>query len=285
MRGHTYQPPGMENEPRRLFFSCTISFFCHLVFLAALIVVPDFKPDRRFSPSVIDVSLIALLSAAIKAAPSKQNTSIAKRRVESKKRKTLDISSKTTVTNDREYSDAVSIAPKKYRIKRSLKKRTFRSSKVLKHAISRIEKKIEQSRAEPVIKAIDRLKQKIGETAAGRNDLEGSCVQDTSKGLKKRALELMDIYKAEIPYYIQKNWVFSEQLAGGRNNLVAWLVIEIRPDGNIRDIWFEERSGNRYFDDQAYKAVKKSNPLPPLPEGYSRPYFNVGLRFTPSGLK
>ena len=275
MRGHTYQLPGMENESRRLFFSCTISFFCHLVFFGALIMVPGFKPDRRFSPSVIDVSLIALSSAAIKPAPGKQNNSIAKRPAESK----------TTVTSDREYSDAVSIAPKKYRIKKSLKKRTFRSSKVLKHAISRIEKKIEQSRAEPVVKAIDRLKQKIGETAAVKNDLEGSGVQDTSRGLKKRALELMDIYKAEIPYYIQKNWVFSEQLAGGRNNLVAWLVIEIRPDGNIMDIWFEERSGNRYFDDQAYKAVKKSNPLPPLPEGYSRPYLNVGLRFTPSGLK
>jgi len=95
----------------------------------------------------------------------------------------------------------------------------------------------------------------------------------------------MDIYKAEIPYHIQNNWVFSERLAGGQTDLVAWLVIEIRPDGSIRDIWFEKRSGNRYFDEQAHKAVMKSDPLPPLPRGFTRPYFNVGLRFTPSGLK
>ncbi len=95
----------------------------------------------------------------------------------------------------------------------------------------------------------------------------------------------MEIYKAEIPHQIQKNWSFSKQLAGGRADLVAWLVIEVRPDGAISDIWFEKRSGNRYFDDQAFKAVRKSNPLPPLPNGYTRPYFNVGLRFTPSGLR
>jgi len=285
MRAPIYQPFGMENEPRKLVFPYAISFFCHLIFFVALIMIPDFKPDRRFSPSVIDVSLITLPSTAIKPAPSKKDTHIARMAAESKKRKTLDISSKATGDKDRKYSNAVSITPQKNRIKKSLKKRTFRYSKVLKHAISRIEKKVEQSRAEPVVKAINRLKQKIGETDAVRNDLEGSGAENTSVESQKRALELMDIYKAEIPYYIQRNWVFSEQLAGERDDLVAWLVIEIRPNGNIGDIWFEERSGNRYFDDQAYKAVRKSNPLPRLPEGYSRPYFNVGLRFTPSGLK
>ena len=285
MRAPIYQPFGMENEPRRLVFSYTISFFCHLAFFTDLIMVPDLKPDRKFSQSVIDVSLITLPSTVIKPAASRKDADIAKMSAESKKRKALAISSKATAAKDRKYSNAVSITPKKRKIKKSLKKRTFRSSKVLKYAISRIEKKIEQSRAEPVVKAIDRLKQKIGETDAARNDPGDPGTQDTPEKPQKRALELMDIYKAEIPYYIQKNWVFSEQLAGERDDLVAWLVIEIRPDGNIRDIWFEERSGNRYFDDQAFKAVQKSNPLPPLPEGYSRPYFNVGLRFTPSGLK
>jgi colicin import membrane protein len=57
------------------------------------------------------------------------------------------------------------------------------------------------------------------------------------------------------------------------------------PDGEVRDVWFEKKSGNAYFDDSAFKAVKKANPLPQLPKGYLRPFYNLGLIFTPSGLK
>ena len=55
--------------------------------------------------------------------------------------------------------------------------------------------------------------------------------------------------------------------------------------GEIRDLWFEERSGNDYFDDSVLRAMKKASPLPPLPEGYSRPYYELGIRFNLSELQ
>ena len=94
----------------------------------------------------------------------------------------------------------------------------------------------------------------------------------------------MDIYMIEIQYRIQKNWSFNEQLAGGRTDLEAWPAIKIMPNGEIKDIWFDKRSGNSYFDEQAKKAILKSDPLPPLPKGYWRSYFEVGFHFTASGL-
>jgi colicin import membrane protein len=60
------------------------------------------------------------------------------------------------------------------------------------------------------------------------------------------------------------------------------ILIKILKSGQIRDIWFETRSGNRFLDESALKAVKKSNPLSPLPRGYNT--YDVGLIFTPSGL-
>jgi len=83
---------------------------------------------------------------------------------------------------------------------------------------------------------------------------------------------------------LKKNWSFTAQLAGGRTDLEAWPAIKVMPNGEIKDIWFDKRSGNSYFDEQAKKAILKSNPLPPLPKGYWRPYFEVGFRFTASGL-
>jgi colicin import membrane protein len=97
--------------------------------------------------------------------------------------------------------------------------------------------------------------------------------------------ELLAVYAAEIYSSISKNWSFNEKFAGGRKDLVALLGIRIMSDGVIRDVWFDRRSGNSYFDDQAQKAVLKTGHLPPFPEGFKKPFLEIGLRFTPSGLK
>ena len=97
--------------------------------------------------------------------------------------------------------------------------------------------------------------------------------------------ELINIYKTEILYYIQKNWSYNPQLSGNQQDLVALLGMKIMPDGEIREVWFDQHSGNSYFDETARKAVLKSTPLPPLPEGLNETFLIQGLRFTPSGLK
>jgi colicin import membrane protein len=97
-------------------------------------------------------------------------------------------------------------------------------------------------------------------------------------------LELIDIYRIEVAYQIQKNWAFSEQLAGGRTELVAELAFTIMPSGEIKDIWFDKRSGNMYLDESAQKAILKSNPVSPHPPGIVKPFIIVGLRFTPKGV-
>jgi len=228
---------------------------------------------------VIDVSIVSLPSYdPMPSGPKPKTDGTAK----------TDAVSKTVPSKTDPGAKTDTPVAERFRPKTSLKKKTFKSSRVVKHAISQIEKQIESSRAQPVREAIDGLRESVADadaSAVGSAEEGISASQGRSGTGGRRALELMDIYKAEIPYHIQRNWVFSEQLAGGRTGLAAWLVIEIRPDGSLRDIWFEKRSGNRYFDEQAFKAIKKSDPLPPLPNGYARPFFNVGLRFTPSGLR
>jgi len=201
---------------------------------------------------------------------------------------------KSDVKTDKKPTKTVSVAPKKKKIKTSLKKKTFKPTKVVKSAIARIEKETEKSRPKPVAEAIDRLKNKVGKTEAiaRLKSKVGTGESGNAKGVpggsrvgNTKVLGLIDIYRTEISYHIEKNWAFNEQLADGRTDLVAVLVIKIMPDGEIRDVWFEKKSGNNYFDDSAERAVKKSNPLPQLPKGYLRPFYNLGLIFTPSGLK
>ena len=92
------------------------------------------------------------------------------------------------------------------------------------------------------------------------------------------------VYRVKIACQIQKNWAFSESLAGGQSDLKAELAFKVMPDGKISDVWFDTRSGNAYFDESAYKAIMKSNPVSPHPEGLNMQFVTVGIRFNLHGI-
>jgi colicin import membrane protein len=186
------------------------------------------------------------------------------------------------------------VAPQKWKEKTSLKKKTFKPEKVVESALKKIEEKAEKSERDSVQAAIDRLRSKVGKSKS-----PPSAKEAVAKGFEsgsgertglppggrltgKLATEIL-MYQQEISYQIRNNWVFSQELAGMRTDLEARLMIKIMANGEIKDVWFEKRSGNRHLDESAYKAVVKSSPLPELPRGYQ--YYSVGLIFTPSGLQ
>jgi colicin import membrane protein len=162
-------------------------------------------------------------------------------------------------------------------------------------AIERIEKKVDKTETDSVTAAIDQLKRKVaaaesqsGEGLEGTSGKAGTGPVGPAGGSGvggARVQESILIYQAEIQYQIQKNWAFSQQLAGDNTQLEAILAIKVLRNGEIEDIWFDKKSGNTYLDESAYKAVVKSNPLPPLPNDYMQPIYKIGLRFGPRGLK
>ena len=200
--------------------------------------------------------------------------------------------------------------------KEALKKKTYQADKVLETARSSIEKKVEKQTEQAkqaeqtekseaptganLDKALARL-QKMVETQEGSragtstgsgtgsssDPKPGSSFGpglsgDGAKG-SKTDYTAIDLYNLELMYRIQQNWAFNPRLARTEKGLEARVLIKILQNGQIRDVWFETRSGNSYLDDSALKAVKKSNPLPPLPKGYVT--YDIGFRFTPSGLQ
>ena len=296
MHAHAYLLFGLEDNPRALFLTFTFSIICHLIFFAVLILAPGYKPYSKYSPSVINVRMVAL--PAYDAAQGSGGGIATKQQKQVPRQKKAQISGKLKKAAVRiadKSSKAVSIAPKSKKIKKSLKKKTFKSSKVVKSAIAAIEKKVEESRPDPVAEAIDRLKSKVekgggiaqpGHKAGkGPGWPAGAGITGGSGAGGRHSLELIDIYRVEIAYQIQKNWAFSESLAGGRTDLVVELAFTVMPGGEIKDIWFDTRSGNRYLDESAYKAVMKSNPVSPHPPGLSEKVVYVGLRFGPKGAK
>ncbi len=179
---------------------------------------------------------------------------------------------------------------RKLKPKRSLKKKTYKSARVKEQAIDKIRKDIDASRSESVESAIDRIRRNVESTRPeGKDEVadagrEGGIPGGVPGGMGASS-DIMDVYNAEIAYRISRNWAFSKQLADGRRDLEAVILLKILRSGEIQDIRFEKKSGNDYLDESAMRAVEKSRPLPGLPKAYPGPYYTIGFIFDEKGLK
>jgi TonB family protein len=78
---------------------------------------------------------------------------------------------------------------------------------------------------------------------------------------------------------IYNSWVLPGY--GSKRQLEAVVNIRITKNGKILETSFEQRSGSAYFDRSVLRAIKKADPLPPLPIGFNEKYLELGIRFIP----
>jgi colicin import membrane protein len=264
-----------------------LSILCHALLVSGVVLLPELEFSRPHIPSAVMVDLVSLPQGAPQVQARVAAPKIAPKPPPVKRVKATEITKPERARPEDQLvtmkgpllKEAVSLAPQHLQVKKSLKKKTYNASKVISKAIAKIEKQAAGSRPRPVLQAIDQLKKEV---EAGDVVVNGGAA---NAQISQRNLELLDIYNAEIWHQIQKSWAFSQEMAGDQTDLEAVIIVKIMRDGEIRDIWFEKRSGNSYFDDSAFKAVKKSNPLPSLPEGFLKPFYDVGFRFNLSELK
>jgi colicin import membrane protein len=99
----------------------------------------------------------------------------------------------------------------------------------------------------------------------------------------KQGYSPLDLYKLALQSAIEQNWVFNDMLARMDQHLEVRVMIKILKSGEIRDIAYETKSGNRYLDESAKKAIHRANPLPKLPAGEAS--WDLVVIFTPKGMK
>ncbi len=281
-----YAPNG-ERHP--LFWPYCVSLGVHLLLLGFVLISPGWwRSSPTYFPSVIDVQMVDLSQIGASKATTSQEVAAPAPVTETPKE------TKAPVSVSQEAPTAkpeVSVAPVRKETKSSLKYKTFKSERVLENALQRVEKKVDSLPPKPLVDTIKRLRDKVAkEGKPGAAGEEMTDAKEMGKGIgfgrgSQKDIELIDLYRLEIAYAVQKNWAFAEQLAGGGKQQMASIVFKVMPDGKIADIFFTDHSGNDYLDDSAYKAIVKTSPVKPYPEGLNRPYIEMGLRFTPEGVR
>jgi colicin import membrane protein len=281
-----------DGEKNLFFWPFVISFAGHILLFGIILFKPNWwKSEPSYFPSVINVQMVDMKEAGPAESAPKPETSMVQQPEPDTAEPEKSVQPEVAVESA--AKPEVSVAPPpKAKIKTALKYKTFKPKKVLKKTIERLENKVESASPSPDLRdTIKRLKEQVekaekdmaAQNASGAGE-PGSNTGGYAPGSRQEA-EIIDIYRTEIAYHVNKNWAYAEQLSGGGKKLMASIVFKVMPDGTIQDIFFIDRSGNPYLDDSAYKAIVKSSPLQPHPPGLGRPYVELGLRFTPEGVQ
>jgi len=273
-----------EGIDPRFKWTLVISVALHVaVVLVGLIIIPEFTSKTRKMPPIYTVNLVSLP----KSVPKPVKTKPVKKSVVKKAVKPAYIPPKRK-------AKLVPVGPvqEKPKKKADLKKtkkappqtRSFRrvdSSKDIEAALSRIQREVE--RKQQADQRLDSALAKVAEKLESSAD-EPSLYSLQGSGTARELESKMRDYLAVLYNVIQANWNMPPaSLIKKKGLLEAVYIIEIAPSGQIRRAWFERKSGDKFFDQSTEKAVARSV-LPPLPDLYKGRSFEVGLRFTPTGL-
>ena len=94
----------------------------------------------------------------------------------------------------------------------------------------------------------------------------------------------INAYYATIWFRIKRGWALPQGILPG-DVLETVIDVTILRSGAVTEVNFEKRSGNRFFDESALKAIRKASPFPPLPAWVGEASLGVGIRFHSSELR
>lgn len=83
---------------------------------------------------------------------------------------------------------------------------------------------------------------------------------------------------------IRKNWKNLELKNEKRRTTAALAEITIKKNGKMTNVWFKQQSNIQAINDAAWKAIKKSDPLPALPGEYPESTRQMTISFSDKGV-
>ncbi len=267
-----------------------LSLFLHLAAVSAVFFIPNLASQRTYYSPVYSVRLVnvqpAAPAVAAKGEPKKEDLpSVSAPPVEKTKPKekekpiSLAAKPKEDVSKVDEAIDRIRKRREEKKVDTAIDRmRQRQEERSVDTAIDRIRGERE---AKQIDTAIDRIRKQVTIGSAGAVETGEAGTGGASSGFMSIKHKM---YYNLIWQRIRSAWVLPEGALGGKKDLETIIAIRIAKDGRIEDIQFEKKSGHPQLDESALRAIKKANPLPPLPPGFEGDKFDVGVRFTPSDL-
>ncbi len=278
-----------------------------LIILGALYLPGFFKAKPRFA-DIYTVSLINIAEPKVGSAPAvkKQSTpppAVVAPKPPVKVQKTVPIATKQQ--NVAPVQPKITPAPQKSISLKPLKKKIVQETKQPDNKDRRQEiEKINRKRLAEALREEELLaeKAKLAQDAleAERKLLQSQPLPDSlpttssivsgnqtstnsSAGGSSSSL-IESQYLASIRNRLDQFWALPDYLQQDPN-LTAIVVITINMDGKIANMLFENKSGNRVYDQFVIKTLEAADPMPPIPAAMKKQRFEIGLVFKPGSIQ
>jgi colicin import membrane protein len=253
-----------------------LSFALHVAAISVMFLLPNLSSSRIYYSPVYSVRLVSapptpapaveeIAKPAVKAPAPEASPAVEPPKVKERP-KPVSLNPVPKETAEQKIAGAIE------RI------RQRKQSESIDSAIERIRS---EKDARQLDSAIERIRKRVTISSSGAVEADTGGTGGASSAVMSIKFK---IYYNLLWQRIRSVWVLPEEALGGKKNLETIIAIRIARDGQIEDIQFEKKSGNPYLDESALRAIKKANPLPPLPSDIEGDKFDVGVRFTPSDL-
>lgn len=283
MKRRLANPPalfaGAEDETRSFIFMLGVSALFHFLLLGMFYVVPSaFERPFRAGPRAINVDLVSLPAPGVPQPAVKAPASAPPPKPEPPSAKPEPVPPPPPEVKKEQVS--IAPPPKKTKVVKSLKQKTVTKKTTAAKVTRPAPKEKKPQRAKTVSSAIEAMKK----TVAGQESARAAAgAQGTGTG--GGVMDRIRNYQYDVGLSVGQNFAFPQQLARSAQGIATLITFRVLPNGEIADVKIYQSSGNKQLDEAAYRAVLKSNPVKPHPEGITRPYIEVGLRCTPSGVQ
>ncbi len=231
---------GFEKIPTEWRVALVISIVSHFIFFITIIFFTGINYNSKRMPGVIDVDLTWTSPPPV----VKKTEKVKKKAAVVKKKSRRKIKKK--------------VKKKKIALKsknKKKKKKVAKSKDIINDAIKRLKKDLDKTEPDTLAERMKQLEDEVKTTDEPR-------VDDRPSGQTGGANSLSTRYSSYVKEVVRENWAFSENLAAGGKNLLTTISFIVMPNGEIRGVKVEKKSGNSYMDSAASMAVVKSNSKP-----------------------
>jgi len=256
-----------------------LSILFHIVIFSSILFVPDSIPTRRISgATVYEVNLVEMPGKSRSIPPKLSNSKMSREVTSSKKSTTAKRISRPSKEEKPVVIGKRVVKRKKEKKKevKKPKKPRVSPSRLIDRAVSKIEKKVKAKKNDHLAQAISKIQTRAEGTAE-----KGSVRGNAESGITIR------MYQMAVEEQIKSNWSYPVALISPKKlrDLEAIVVVKVKEDGTVMKSWFKDRSSHSIFDGSVLKAIERSDPLPPFPEGYRKSYDEIEIRFNLSELE
>jgi colicin import membrane protein len=242
-----------------------VSLALHLIVCSTLLFIPENIGPRKIQGPIYEVKLVELPRAKGSTVKTKARAKTVKRLAPTKTASTKEL------TRLKSKAKPVIIAKRTKKVEtKKLAPPEDSAKNHIDQALEKIKKKVEAGQTDSDAPSVSRLK--LPAEGSGQGTVSGRAEDGIT----------IHLYRMEIYDLIKSNWSLP---ALDDKNLAAVILLTVQNTGDILKTRMAQSSGNERFDQSVLKAIKRSNPLPPFPEGYRKTREEIEINFNLSELE